>query len=133
MTRKIFLIVAAGFIWGCIAMTVNSISGAFIFESGFPHNLATFTIGGIVFGFVVAGFLSILRTRLPFKRALPKAVLVSASIWVLLRAGGAVLSNMEPERYHMITPQTIQGFSLAVILGAILGILWDKALPAVPE
>ncbi len=117
-----------GIIWGLVAMAANSVTGIFPFEASFAHNIIAFTFGGVVFGVVCAGFLNAAGRVLPFKGVLPKAVLVCAGLWVVLRLGGVMLSTMEPQRYHVVTPQTIQGFTLALILGTLLGILWKKGL-----
>lgn len=112
----------AGVLWGWLAMVINSFSGVFEFEGSFTHDLATFSLAGAVFGFVVSGLLYMAGRYLPFKKALPKAVFVSLLVWLMLRAGGAVLSSMEPSRYHVLTPETFQGLFLAAVLGAILGV-----------
>lgn len=114
--------VAAGVVWGWLAMIFNSFTGIFAFEGSLTHDLVTFSIAGAVFGFVVSGFLYIAGRHIPFKKTLPKAVFVSVLVWLLLRAGGAALSSMDPSRYHVLTPETLQGLVLAAVLGAILGI-----------
>ena len=105
-------------------MAVNVVSGAFAFENSLMHNLISFAIGGAVFGIVVNGFLGLLQRLLPFKSILLNAVLLSVVFWLMLRIGGAMLSSVEPDRYHIITAQSIQGFVLAIIMGFILGTLW---------
>ncbi len=130
MIKKLVLSIVGGVIWSWIAMVVNSISGAFMFEGGFSHNLAAFAAAGAVFGAVAGGLLCVLEERLPFKNPMLKAVMVSTAVWVVLRAGGAMLSKMEPSRYNIVTPQTLQGFFLAVTLGIILGLLLkNRPLP----
>ena len=118
--------VLAGVLWGWASMLVNSISGAFPFEHSTLYNLVVFTIGGIVFGVVTSGFLVLLGNKLPFKGVFGKAVLVSTSLWLILRLGGEGLAIAVPERYHPDVPQTIQGLFLAVALGAILNLFWKK-------
>lgn len=120
--------VGAGAVWGWAAMGVNAVSGVFPFEGSFAHNLATFTLAGALFGVVVAASLALFGAYLPFKRALPKAVFLSALLWLLLRVAGAALSHMEPDRYHVLTPETVQGLALAVVLGGILGLFWKKGI-----
>jgi len=122
--RGIMLGAVAGIIWGWVAMAVNAVSGAFAFENSLMHNLISFAIGGAVFGIVVNGFLGLLQRLLPFKSILLNAVLLSIVFWLMLRIGGAMLSSVEPDRYHIITAQSIQGFVLAIIMGFILGTLW---------
>ena len=122
--RGITLGVLAGIVWGWVAMAVNAVSGAFAFENSLMHNLISFAIGGAVFGIVVNGFLGLLQRLLPFKSILLNAVLLSVVFWLMLRIGGAMLSSVEPDRYHIITAQSIQGFVLAIIMGFILGTLW---------
>jgi hypothetical protein len=118
--------VLAGLLWGWVSMLVNSISGAFPFEHTILHNLVVFSAGGIIFGIIIGGFLTLLGERLPFHSVLPKAVLVSTSFWLLLRLGGLGLAMTEPERYHPDIPQTAQGLVLAVTLGIILSFFWKK-------
>jgi len=122
--RGITLGVLAGIVWGWVAMAVNAVSGAFAFENSLMHNLISFAIGGAVFGIVVNGFLGLLQRLLPFKSILLNAILLSIVFWLMLRIGGAMLSSVEPDRYHIITAQSIQGFVLAIIMGFILGTLW---------
>ena len=128
MIRKFLLSIAGGVIWGWIAMVVNSFSGAFMFEGGFAHNLVIFAVSGAVFGAVAGGLLCVLEERLPFKSLMLKAVMVSTTIWVVLRVGGAIHSNMKPSRYHNAMPQTVQGFFLAAALGIILGVILKNRL-----
>jgi len=122
--RGIMLGAVAGIIWGWVAMAVNAVSGAFAFENSLMHNLISFAVGGAVFGIVVNGFLGLLQRLLPFKSILLNAILLSIVFWLMLRIGGAMLSSVEPDRYHIITAQSIQGFVLAIIMGFILGTLW---------
>ena len=69
--------------------------------------------------------MAVSQERLPFKRPFPKAVLLSTSLWLILRTGGFFLSLTNPERYHPAIDEAIQGLVLAVILGCILGSLWE--------
>lgn len=124
--RSIFTGAIAGVVWGWIAMAINSATGIFPFEGSFAHDLVTFSIGGAVFGVVVSGFLKTAGEYMPFKGAFAKAVFTSTLLWLLLRVGGAALSSMEPSRYHVLTPQTLQGLGLAVVFGALLGMFWGK-------
>jgi len=121
----------AGVVWGWLAMVLNAFTGIFTFEGSFTHDLVTFSIAGAIMGFVVSGLLYATGRFLPFKKSLPKAVFVSVLVWLLLRVGGALLSAMEPSRYHVFTPETLQGLFLAAVLGALLGLFRnDDALSA---
>ncbi|MBI5048412.1 MAG: hypothetical protein HZB54_05660 [Deltaproteobacteria bacterium] len=122
--KGIILGAIAGVIWGWVVILINAISGAFQFESSVLQNLINFAAGGAIFGIVVSGFLTILQRWLPFKNIVANAVLLSTILWLLLRIGGMLLSSIEPERYHLITAQSIQGFIMAIVMGCILGILW---------
>ncbi|MEK9149331.1 MAG: hypothetical protein AAB267_04720 [Candidatus Desantisbacteria bacterium] len=121
--RSIMLGVIAGITWGWVAIVINTISGAFPFETTLLQRLVTFSVGGAIFGIVVSGFLSLLHSWLPFKRAYSKAVFISVCLWLILRLGGAVLSMVDGERYHLVNSQTIQGFILATMMGGFLGLL----------
>ena len=112
----------SGIIWGWLALAVNSFTGVFPLEAGFLSALASFTIGGAVFGAASAGFLFVAAGIIPFRSVVLKAMIVSSSVWIVLRAGGAVLSRMEPGRYHLNAPEALQGLLLAVLLGAVLGV-----------
>lgn len=116
----------AGVLWGWLCYLANYMSGIFPFEGSFTQNLLSFTFGGVVFGIVTGGILAVAGRFLPFRQMLYKAVFVSASVWIVLRLAGDMLSMMEPERYHLVTPETMQGFLLALALGAILGVLLKK-------
>jgi len=118
--------VTAGIIWGWVAMAANSITGIFPLEASFAHNLVSFTFGGAIFGVVAGGLMVAAGPVLPFKRTIPKAVLICASLWIVLRLGGAMLSVMDAHRYHVLAPETLQGFALALILGTLLGITWKR-------
>ncbi|MBI5327808.1 MAG: hypothetical protein HZB80_05895 [Deltaproteobacteria bacterium] len=122
--KSITLGAISGMIWGWVAMAINALSGAFQFESSVLQNLINFAAGGAVFGIVVNGFLTILQRWLPFQNIVANAVLLSTILWLLIRIGGMFLSSIEPERYHLITAQSIQGFVMAIVMGCILGILW---------
>ena len=118
--------VTAGIIWGWVAMAANSVTGIFPFESTFAHNLVSFTFGGAIFGVVAGGLMVVAGPVLPFKRTIPKAVLICASLWIILRLGGAMLSVMDSHRYHVLAPEMLQGFALALVLGALLGFTWKR-------
>lgn len=118
--------ILSGVAWGWLSMAVNRAAGVFQFEASFTHDLATFAFGGAVFGAVCGGLLSVAWDYIPFKGATAKAVFTSASLWILLRLGGAALSTMDPLRYHVITAQTLQGLVLAVVLGAVMGLMWKR-------
>lgn len=120
--RGIISGVIAGVVWGCLAITINTASRAFIFEETLLHRLITFTAGGVVFGIVVSGVLSLTHHFMPSKNIFLEAVFVSAVLWGILEVGGVLLHLTNPERYHLVAAQTIQGFVLAVIMGGILGL-----------
>jgi hypothetical protein len=118
----------AGILWGWLAVAVNTLTGVFPLGDGLLFNLATFAIGGAVFGVVVGGFLVLARDIIPFKSLLPKAVMVSVCLWVVLRIGGALLSGIVPWRYHTVLAQAVQGFFLAILMGLLLGFLWERVI-----
>ena len=120
--------VAVGALWGWMAMAVNSMTGAFAFEGTLAHNLASFGVGGVVFGVTTAGFLNLLGERIPVKSVLVKAVIVSSAIWLLLRFSGAALSHMDHERFHAVTYESVQGLILAVILGVMTGLVSGRII-----
>jgi len=131
--KNIFLCILAGVVWGWVAMAVNNLTGVSPLEMGLAHNLITFSMAGAVFGLVAGGVLTIVEKRLPTRSVVLKAAGVSASIWLLLRSAGVVLSMLQPVRYHVSTPESVQGFALALFLGCILGVLWKRGLSAVTE
>ena len=106
-------------------MAINAMSGTFPFEHSVFYNLVAFSIGGAVIGIVVGGFMAVSQKWLPFKRPFLNTLLLSISLWFILRIGGFFLSLNDPVRYHPSIAETLQGFVLAVILGCILGSLWE--------
>lgn len=116
----------AGVLWGWLCYLANFISGVFPFEGSFAQNFITFSFGGAVFGVVTGGLLAVVGRFLPFRKTVFRAVFISAALWVVLRLAGDFLSMMEPERYNLVKPETVQGFFLALALGAILGLLLKK-------
>lgn len=126
MKRFVVAGMLGGIVWGWVAMALNSATGAFEFEGSFVHDLITFAVGGAVFGTIVAGFLCLVGDIIPFRNRLLRAVLVSTSLWLLLKTGGTLLSHMDHERYHLVTSQTLQGLFLSMILGCIMWLLWKK-------
>lgn len=121
LKESLFAGAIAGVLWGWLCYLANYLSGIFPFEGSFAHNMLAFTFGGVVFGIVASGLLYVAGRYLPFRQILYRAVCVSVSLWIVLRLTGDFLSIMEPERYHLVTPETVQGFLLALALGAILG------------
>lgn len=117
---------AAGILWGWLCYLANYLSGVFPFEGSFAHNIVSFTFGGAVFGIVTGGLLAVIGGFLPFKGIVLKAAFVSAALWLLLRVAGDLLSVMEPHRYHVVTPETVQGLLLALALGGILGLIMRR-------
>jgi hypothetical protein len=120
----IFYGLAAGILWGWVTITVNTLTGAFLFEQGLGHTLLTFSTAGAFFGVVTAGFLMLTRNRIPLKGIIPKAILISTGLWFALRLTGFILSSVSPGRFHFVLTQTLQGIALAVVLGGILGTMW---------
>lgn len=116
----------SGVIWGVISMAVNTFTGAAVPEATFAHDIATFVFAGAVFGIVTGAFLKAAGGFIPVRSTIARAVIVSTSLWIVLRVAGEMLSAMEPDRYHFVTPQTIQGFVLSVLLGVILGVVFRK-------
>lgn len=116
----------AGILWGWFSMAANSATGAFPFEGTFVSNWAVFTLAGGLFGLAVAGAMRLAARVLPFKGVIANAVLVSVAFWLALKVGGALLSSMDPDRFHVVTPQTVQGLLLSVVLGALVGLMWKK-------
>lgn len=116
----------AGIIWGWASMLANSFTGVTVFEGSFAHNIVSFTFAGGVFGIVAGGLLSVIGSFLPFKGVWQKAIAISAGLWLVLRLAGEMLSKMEPDRFHLVTPESIQGLLLAVLLGIILAAVSTK-------
>ncbi len=124
---RIYSSAAAGLIWGLVAMAVNSLTGVFAFDSGLAHNLVSFILGGVLFALVSGGLLYLLDAYLPFRGYTGKALVVTTALWLLFRGVGVLLSVMDPIRYYVMTAESLQGLALAVVLGAILGVLWSMA------
>ncbi len=120
--RGVYLGAIAGIVWGWLSMLVNWFTGVFPFEAGLVYNIIAFAVGGAVFGIVAGGFVVAMEGWLPGGTVL-KGIIVSTSLWLVLRIGGTVLSVLNPERYHLIFSQSLQGLVLSIILGFILGIL----------
>jgi len=122
--------VLAGILWGWLSLGVNALGGVFELETAGMHDWATFTLGGALFGLVVSGLHALACRAFGLTGAMlgvRGTVVVSTSFWILLRLGGALLSTMEPERYHVVGPQVAQGVVLAVLLGVVLGLLQRHA------
>lgn len=115
--------VTAGVLWGWLTYLTNAVTGVFPFEGSFAQNLMSFSFGGAVFGVATGALLAVSKGIIPFKGAVARAIFASAVLWVALRFAGDVLSMMEPDRYHLLTAETVQGLSLSIALGAILGLL----------
>lgn len=112
----------SGVLWGWLSMLVNSLTGIFVFEAGFVHDLVSFALAGVINGLVVGLLLTLIAARLPLKSFTVKAVIISVSIWLVLRAGAVILSNMHPDRYHVAMWESLQGLLLAVLLGVFIGL-----------
>ncbi|HAO94153.1 MAG: hypothetical protein A2X93_07150 [Deltaproteobacteria bacterium GWC2_56_8] len=116
---------AGGVLWGLVSMAVNSATGAFAPEAGLVHDAVSFTLGGGLFGVVAGAFIGAGARFIPFGNIYARSVFTSTLIWLLLRAGGAMLSAIEPERYHVLTPETLQGLLLSALLGAMIAGVWS--------
>jgi len=120
----------AGILWGWLSLILNAMTGIFTPEAGFVYDLGSFALAGAINAFVAGGLLFLFMERLPGKSIVSKAVIVSAIVWLVLRAGAMVLSQMDPERYHVATWESLQGLLLAVLLGVLIGIGRMIAAPA---
>jgi len=120
--------VVAGIVWGWLAVAANSVSGIFPFEHSIIYNLVASSIGGMLFGIVAGGFLTVTYRWIPLKGALPKAVFLTTSLWLLLRLGGFLLSLAEPDRFHQSILETLQGLVLVAVMGCVLGFVWKRQL-----
>jgi len=118
--------IAAGVLWGWVSYLTNAITGVFPFEGSFAQGLVSFSFGGAVFGVATGALLAVSKGIIPFKGIVARAVFASAVLWIILRITGDVLSMMEPHRYHLLTAETLQGLSLSLALGVILGLLVRK-------
>ena len=124
--KGIALGLISGVLCGWLLMALNELTGVFVLEASLTLNVVAFGVGGGLFGVVAGGVTALLEKNLPFKGALLKGILVSTGLWIVLRLGGFMLSFNEPARFHADSGQTIQGFVFAVILGAVLGSLWNR-------
>ncbi|CAG1064565.1 hypothetical protein BAC1_00126 [uncultured bacterium] len=124
--------VIAGVVWGWLSYLTNAVTGVFPFEGSFAQDIVSFSFAGAVFGLGTGASLALFGRFIPFRSVVARAVFASAFIWIALRLVGDMLSMMEPERYHLFTPGTIQGLGLSIVLGAILGILVRKAAGPAP-
>lgn len=122
--RTIFFGAIAGILWGWVAMTANTVTGAFPFEQSLLQHLVTFAVGGAIFGIVVSGFLTLLQEWLPFKNNLTASIFIATMIWIVLFIGGYGLALADADRYHFNVPQAVQGLIMAVILGSFIGFSW---------
>ncbi len=120
--RYMIMSAVAGALWGVFSFGVNAATGVFRFEHGPLYNLFMFAVAGGVFGVTSGGFLLALKGFLPFKGPVPKAVMVSTGLWLVLRLSGALLSGMESERYHVAALETLQGLALSSTLGLFIGL-----------
>lgn len=114
-----------GVLWGFVSMAVNSATGVFTPETGLLHDTISFALGGGLFGVVAGGIIGVGGRLIPFGNVYARSVFTSTLIWMLLRVGGAMLSAIEPERYHVLTPDTVQGVLLSALLGAMIAGVWS--------
>lgn len=123
--RRIASGVVAGIVWGWLAMIIHAITGISPVEHSILYNMFPFTIGGGIFGAFSGGILALIHDRLPFKSSFGKAVLLTIWIWLILHIGGFLLSLIDSGRYHYSSRQAVQGLMLFVLLGGILGVVWQ--------
>lgn len=126
--KGVILGVIAGIVWGWAAFTFNYFTGVAPIEESLFQELFAFSVGGAIFGMVLAGFLRLIRNKMPFNNALPNAILLSTTLWMALHLGTRILGTENPARYHIDPAQTFQGFFMAVMLGCILGALLNFEL-----
>ncbi len=117
--------VVAGIVWGLLAMIIHAFTGISPVEQSIHYNIFSFTTGGVIFGIVSGGILSLIHDRLPFKTSFGKAVLLTSLIWLILHVGGFLLSLINSWRYHYSSREAVQGLILFVLLGGILGAVWQ--------
>ncbi len=116
----------AGIFWGWVVIAVNYATGAFAFEFTTIQNLFVASVAGGLLGALSGLFLSTIGNKLPFKSVVVQAIVISTSIWLILRITGFAMSSVDHARYHPVTSQNMQGLFLSVILGCILGVLWRR-------
>ena len=100
---------AGGVLWGLVSMAVNSATGAFAPEAGLVHDAVSFTLGGGLFGVVAGAFIGAGARFIPFGEHLREVGIHLDPHLAAARAGGAMLSAIEPERYHVLTPRPSRG------------------------
>ncbi|VAX25853.1 hypothetical protein MNBD_NITROSPINAE02-407 [hydrothermal vent metagenome] len=126
--KGIFLGFVSGVASSWFGIVLNKVTGVFPFESSLPALMLTFAVGGGIFGIAAGGFMTLTNEIFLVDRPVLKAVIISAGIWLALRAGGMALSLMDHDRYHPDVGQTAQGFALALLTGGLLGILWNSKM-----
>ncbi len=119
--------VVAGVVWGWLAMVIHAITGISPAEHSILYNMFPFTTGGVIFGILSGGLLALIHDRLPFKTSFGKAVMLTSLIWLILHVGGFLLSLIDNGRYHYTSRESVQGLILFVLLGGILGAVWNKS------
>lgn len=117
--------VVAGIVWGWLAMIIHTVTGISSAEHSILYNMFPFTTGGIIFGIVSGGILALIHDRLPLKTSFGKAVMLTTCIWLILHVGGFLLSLIDSGRYHYSSREAVQGLMLFVLLGGILGAVWQ--------
>ncbi|HHT9114643.1 MAG TPA: hypothetical protein ACFYD0_15150 [Candidatus Wunengus sp. YC65] len=117
--------VVAGIAWGLLSLAIHAFTGISPVEHGILYNIFPFTTGGVIFGIFSGGILALIHDRLPFKTSFIKAVLLTTWIWLILHVGGFLLSLIDVGRYHYSSREAVHGLMLAVLLGGILGVVWQ--------
>lgn len=117
--------VVAGTVWGWLAMIIHAVTGISPAEHSILYNLFPFTAGGIIFGIFSGGILALIHDRLPFKTYFGKAVMLTTLMWLILHIGGFLLSLIDSGRYHYTSREAVPGLILFLLLGSILGAVWQ--------
>ena len=117
--------VVTGIAWGWLSMVIHAVTGISPVEQSILYNMFPFTIGGAIFGILSGGILALIHDRLPFKTSFGKAVLLTTWIWLILHVGGFLLSLIDSGRYHYSSREAVHGLILFVLLGGILGAVWQ--------
>jgi hypothetical protein len=115
--------------WGLVALVVNRFTGVFPFESSLLHNALAFMVAGAFFGVLASAVVAVVGRLLPAWSPVVKAVVLTSAAWLVFRAIGLLLSNMDHHRYHINLAEALQGFLLSALMGLFIGLLWKKGAP----